>query len=205
MDELAKEYVISFYDKSLRMFGDRPEAVRWTPGGQLSHYLSLLDIAGSIDGKKILDFGCGKGDFLTFLKERNIKVRYTGFDINEKLIAAAKEKDPDAFRVFDLEKDTLDEDFDYIFLCGVFNLKVHGIDETIRNTLKRLFGHCRLGMAFNALSSHNPKKDFELHYVSPEGIFTFAVENLSPYVSLRHDRLSFDFTLFVYRGANPFS
>ena len=206
MDELAREYVISFYDNALKMFGDRPEAVRWTPKGQLSHYLSLLDIGGCIDGKKILDFGCGKGDFLTFLKEKNIKAQYTGVDINEKLIALAKEKNPDStFRVFDLEKETLEEDFDYIFLCGVFNLRVQGIDEIIRNSLKRLFGHCRLGIAFNALSSHNPKKDFELHYVSPEELFTFAVENLSPFVSLRHDRISYDFTLFIYRDANPFS
>ncbi|MCL4476181.1 MAG: class I SAM-dependent methyltransferase [Nitrospirae bacterium] len=206
MDELAREYVISFYDNALKMFGDRPEAVRWTPKGQFSHYLSLLDIGGCIDGKNILDFGCGKGDFLTFLKEKNIKVQYTGVDINEKLIALAKEKNPDStFRVFDLEKETLEEDFDYIFLCGVFNLRIQGIDETIRNSLKRLFGHCRLGIGFNALSSHNPKKDFELHYVSPEELFTFAVENLSPFVSLRHDRISYDFTLFIYRDANPSS
>jgi SAM-dependent methyltransferase len=206
MDELAREHLISFYNTSLTLFGDRPEAVRWTPKGQLCHYLSLLDIAGSIQGKKVLDFGCGKGDFLTFLRERNIEVQYTGVDINENLIALAREKNPDAtFRVFDLEKETFDEDFDYIFLCGVFNLRVHSIEEIIRKTLKRLFHYCRRGMAFNSLSSHNPKKDFALHYVSPEEVFVFAVENLSPVVSLRHDRISYDFTLFVYRDANPFS
>lgn len=206
VDELAREYVISFYDKFLRMFGDRPEAVRWTPEGQHAHYRSLLEAAGAIEGKKVLDFGCGKGDFLTFLEERNIRVRYTGVDINEKLIARAKEKNPGAdFRVVDLGKDTLDEDFDYIFLCGVFNLNVQGIEETTRKTLKTLFRHCRVGMVFDALSSSNPRRDFELHYVSPEEMFAFAVENLSPHVSLRHNRISYDFTLCVYRDVNPFS
>ncbi|HWR57482.1 MAG TPA: class I SAM-dependent methyltransferase, partial [Thermodesulfovibrionales bacterium] len=154
MDDLAKEYTISFFDKSLRMFGDRPEAVRWTAEGQLARYKALLDIADSIEGSSILDFGCGKGDFLRFLKDRNIQVRYTGFDINEKLISVASAKYPSsAFRVFDLGKTPLNEDFDYIFLCGVFNLKVQKIDRLIRSTLRELFGHCRIGLAFSALSA----------------------------------------------------
>jgi SAM-dependent methyltransferase len=202
MDELSKEYVTSFFDISLMLHGDRPEAVRWTTVGQRSHYRSMLDI-GDITGKKILDFGCGKGDFYQFLTDRRIPVEYTGCDINGKLIAAAQNKYPGVdFRILDIDRDVLGEDFDFIFLCGVFNLRVEGLDEVIRDALKKLFVHCRIGMAFNALSAQNPKKDFELHYTSPEGLFAFAVRNLTPYVSLRHDRLHYDFTLFVYRELN---
>lgn len=202
MDELSKEYVISFFEESLILHGDRPEAVRWSSTGQQMHYLSMLDI-GDIKGSKILDFGCGKGDFYLFLKNKNIEVEYTGFDINEKLIALAKQKFPDAdFRAFDIDRDVLDEDFDYIFLCGVFNLKIQGLDKIIENTLKKLFNRCRIALAFNALSSHNPKKDFDLHYANPEALFKFGVDNLSPYVSLRQDRMFYDFTMFVYKKAN---
>lgn len=202
MDELSKEYVISFYDKSLMLHGDRPEAVRWSSTGQVAHYLALLD-AGDIRGKKVLDFGCGKGDFYQFLKDRNIEVHYTGFDINERLIALARQKFPECcFRVFDIDRDDFEDDFDYIFLCGVFNLRVEGIDEMIWGTLRKLFQRCRIGLALNALSAHNPIKDFELHYVSPEELFSFAVKNLSPCVSLRQDRIFYDFTMFVYRDIN---
>jgi len=202
MDELSKEYVISFFDTNLMLHGDRPEAVRWTTVGQQAHYRSMLDI-GDMAGRKILDFGCGKGVLYQFLKERDISVEYTGCDINGKLITAAQNKYPGVdFRVLDIDKDVLDEDFDFIFLCGVFNLRIEGLDEVIRDVLKRLFARCRIGLAFNALSAHNPKKDFELHYTSPEELFAFAVRNLSPYVSLRHDRMCYDFTLFVYREIN---
>ncbi|MFZ5998237.1 MAG: class I SAM-dependent methyltransferase [Nitrospirota bacterium] len=205
MDELSKEYVISFFDKNLMLHGDRPEAVRWSSTGQLLHYKALLDV-GDIDGKKILDYGCGKGDLYQFLKDNGIRVEYSGCDINEKLITFASEKYPDVdFRVFDIEKEELDEEFDYIFLCGVFNLEVQGLDETIKNTLAKLFRHCRSALAFNAISSHHPKKDFELHYTSPEEMFTFAVKNLSPYISLRHDRMHYDFVLFVYKELNSLS
>lgn len=206
VDDIEKEYLISFYETALRMFGDRPESLHWTVSGQIAHFEALLDIAPDIEDRRILDFGCGKGDFCGFLKDRRIHVSYTGLDINEKLIALAREKHPESsFRVFDIEKDSLGEDFDYVFLCGVFNLKLQGIDEAIRYTLKKLFASCRMGLAFNALSFHNPKHDFELHYVSPEDIFSFAVRELSPFVALRHDRMLYDFTMFVYRNKNIFS
>lgn len=199
MDDLSKEYVISFFDKNLRLHGDRPEAVRWSPQGQRLHYQSLLDI-GRLENMKILDFGCGKGDLYQFLADRGIPVDYTGYDINEKLISLAETKHPSArFKVFDITTDTISGDFDYIFLCGVFNLRVAGLDEYIRSTLTRLFQHCRRGLAFNALSDLNPKKDFELYYTSPQEIFGFAVKNLSPFVALRHDRILYDFTLFIYK------
>lgn len=204
MDELSKEYVISFFDKNLMIHGDRPEAVRWSSEGQRSHYEALLDI-GAIARHEILDYGCGKGDFYGFLKDRGIEVSYSGYDINPQLISLAARKYPDAeFRVFDAEQEILQRDFDYIFLCGVFNLKVHGIDETIRSVLSRLFERCRIGLAFNALSAHNPKKDFELHYVRPDHIVDFALSRLSPYVALRHDRIPYDFTLFVYKRPQQF-
>lgn len=202
MDELSKEYVIHFFDRSLMLHGDRPEAVRWTLSGQLRHYQAMLDI-GDISNCTILDFGCGKGDFYQFLLEKNIPVQYHGFDINKNLIEIAKKKFPHVdFRVFDIDREELKEDFDYIFLCGVFNLKVKGIEEMIKNTLLRLFSHCKIALAFNGLSIYEPKKDFELNYLSPEDMFSFAIKNLSPYISLRHDRIKYDFTLFVYKNLN---
>lgn len=205
MDELSKEYVISFFDTNLMLHGDRPEAVRWTAPGQVRHYQAMLDI-GDIAGKKVLDFGCGKGDLYQFLKDKGIPVDYTGVDINTKLISMAQKKHQDIdFRVFDIDKDVLDEDFDYIFLCGVFNLRVEGLDEIIRDALKKLFARCRIGLAFNALSVHNPRKDYELNYTSPEELFVFAVKNLSPFVSIRHDRMQYDYVMFVYREATTFA
>jgi SAM-dependent methyltransferase len=205
MDELSKEYVLSFFSRTLRIYGDRPEALRWTPEGQRLRFRCLLDIAGDINGKKILDFGCGKGDFYHFLRDRGTEVEYHGYDINENLIALARKKFPECdFRVFDIDRDVLSEDFDYIFLCGVFNLKVQGLDDTVKTVLQNLFRRCRIAMAYNALSAHRQGKDYELYYQIPEELFRFAVTHLSPYLALRHDRIPYDFTLFIYRDPNVF-
>lgn len=201
MDELSKEYVVSYYSRSLCFHGDTPAAVKWTGQGQRLRFESLLNLKEGISGCKILDYGCGKGDFYQFLKEQGIDVYYVGFDINDDMVALARRKFPQCrFEVFDIEKDTLDEDFDYIFLCGVFNLKVEGIYETVKNVLSRLFKHCRHTLIFNALSSHDPRKDFELFYISPEDIHDFAAANISPHVALRQNKGLYDFNLFIYKS-----
>jgi hypothetical protein len=100
------------------------------------------------------------------------------------------------------DDDELERFYDYIFICGVFNLRVPGVQDDLKNALVSLFKHCNRGLALNALSSHTPVKDVELNYTSPEEMVKFAIENLSPAVALRHDRIENDFTLFVYTSYN---
>jgi SAM-dependent methyltransferase len=207
MDPDARKQLLSFYNFHLGKYGDRPEALRWTPQGQLRRYHTLADIApaGDMQGCTVLDYGCGTGDFYRFLKRRGVNVRYTGVDINEKFIALAKKKYPEcAFHVMDADADAdaLEGVFDYIFICGVFNLQVHGVDEDLKNTLVSLFRRCNKGLALNALSSHASIRDPELHVTSPEEMVGFAIDKLSPFVALRHDRVRHDFTLYVYTSLN---
>lgn len=199
MEELYKEYVISFFDKTLQLHGDRPAAVGMSQKGQEFRFETFLNIDSDIIGKKVLDYGCGKGDLYQFFKDNDISVSYTGFDINQNLISFAGNKFPEAdFRVFDIEEERLNEDFDYIFLCGIFNLKLAGIDETIKNVLKKLFERCNIAIAFNALSDKCLNKDFQLHYLSPEGIREFALKELSPHAFIKEGSFD-DFTMFVYK------
>jgi 2-polyprenyl-3-methyl-5-hydroxy-6-metoxy-1,4-benzoquinol methylase len=74
MDPLGKKELLSFYGRHLRDFGDSPQAVRWTPEGQIRRYETLLSITGDLSGKTILDFGCGKGDLFGFLKDKGISI-----------------------------------------------------------------------------------------------------------------------------------
>jgi SAM-dependent methyltransferase len=191
MNILSKEYLISFYDRNLLIHGDRPEALRWTADGQRKQYGLLLGMAGDIEGKKVLDYGCGKGDFYGFLRERGIDVNYTGLDINPSLIELARKKysvcGRAAFGVFDVEDEALSEDFDFIFLCGVFNTNVEGVADTFKRVSERLFRHARRGLALTAVSSHVRERDFELNYTSPEEMLRFAL-GLTPRVSLSREK-----------------
>jgi len=203
MDPYTREHLLSFYNFHLKQFGDRPEALRWTPQGQLRRYHTLADIAPDLNNASVLDYGCGTGDFYRFLKRRGFKVRYTGVDINENFIELGRKKYPECtFRVLDGDEGQIEGFYDYIFICGVFNLQVPGVADDLKEALITLFKHCNKGLALNALSSHTPIKDPELHYTSPEEMVQFTLENLSPYLALRHDRVQDDFTFYIYTELN---
>jgi SAM-dependent methyltransferase len=203
VDPDAKKELLSFYNMHLKKFGDRPEALRWTPQGQLKRYHTLAEIAPDLTNSKVLDYGCGTGDFYRFLKRRGVSVRYTGVDINENFISIAKKKYPECtFRIMDIGEESLSEFYDYIFICGVFNLRVPGVKDDLKDALVNLFKCCNKGLALNALSSHAPLRDPELNYTSPEEMVKFSLENLSPYLALRHDRIQHDFTLYIYTALN---
>ena len=199
MDPLGKKELLSFYNRHLKDFGDSPQAVRWTPAGQRRRYETLLQISEDLPGKRILDFGCGKGDFYGFIKEKGISVNYCGIDINENLIELAKKKYPEAeFVSMDIEEVEMGQRFDIIFVCGVFNLRIAGIEESMKDVLKKLFSLlCRESLHVNFLTYYVPQRNIELFYVKPEDIVRFAVTELSGAVTLRH--MKEDIFLSIYR------
>jgi SAM-dependent methyltransferase len=187
VDPLGKKELLHFYSRHLKDFGDSPQTVRWTPEGQRLRYETLLRIAGDFSGKKILDFGCGKGDFYGFVKERGLSVNYCGIDVNDKLIGLAKGKYPETeFITIDIEEADIGRKFDIVFVCGVFNLRIAGIEESMKNVLRKLSGICGEALHLNFLTYYVPRRDIELFYVKPEEILQFAVTELSGSVVLRH-------------------
>lgn len=199
MDPLGKKELLYFYNRHLKDFGDAPQAVRWTPEGQRRRYETLLKIAGDFSGKKILDFGCGKGDLYEFIKERDISINYCGIDVNENLIKLAKSKYPETeFIAVDLEESEFERVFDVIFICGVFNLRIAGIEESMKNVLKKLFRLCKEALHVNLLSYYIAQRNVELFYVKPEEIMKFAITELSRSVTLMYEKE--DIFLSVYRG-----
>ena len=105
MDGYGKKELLAFYDRHLEKFGDTPQALRWTSRGQEVRYRELSDIAGPLEGRSILDYGCGKGDFLSFLKEQGIDAGYTGADVNGNLIRLARDRDVESLGVTRLLRD----------------------------------------------------------------------------------------------------
>ncbi len=207
MDPYSKERLLSFYNFHLKQFGDRPEALRWTPQGQIRRYATLAEIASpaQLRNATVLDYGCGTGDLYRFLKRRGIEVQYTGLDMNPNFIDLARKKYPECeFRAGAVGEDgaVVEGFYDYIFICGVFNYLVPGVQEDLRESVTTLFRHCSRGLALNALSTHTPIKDPELNYTSPEEMVKFALEHLSPHIALRHDRVQNDFTLYIYTALN---
>ena len=200
MDPYGKRELLFFYDRHLDKFGDTPQALRWTPEGQTLRYAALLEAAGPLEGREVLDFGCGKGDLCGFLKERGIEVRYCGLDVNENLLALARAKHPgEEFIALDIEEEPLKRTCDTVLICGVFNLRIAGIAASMRRALQRLFPLCRESLHMNIPSARTPRRDVEIFYADPVDLLAFARSELSPEATVREDLVKNEIFLSVWK------
>lgn len=179
-----------FFQDTLKEHKDGPLAVGWKSKESQEIRFKVFNEIGELKGKSILDVGCGLGDFYNYLKD----VNYTGVDIVPEMLVAAKKKYPLA-RFLDKIPN---EEFDYVFESGIFNLPDPNWDEIMVDTLMEMWEHCKIAMGVNFLSSYTVKKAEGTKYTDPTEIIKFTML-LSPKFILRHDYKSNDFTIFLYR------
>lgn len=196
-----------FYSKLLEEHGDSPQAVQHKDRQSQELRMKILAEVGDLRLAKILDFGCGAGHLLAFMRENlGFAGEYVGYDLSAELVRVAQGKFPQSrFEQRDILAQGVPEDFDYVVINGVFNNVVSDNWGLMTELLGRLFPRTRKALAFNALSTYVDFLNPGNFYVSPEKIFRFCKERLSPCVTLRHDYLTrpgvvpFEFTVYVYR------
>ena len=201
------DFLRNHYSNLLQRYGDSPEGVQWSDRQTQERRMEILAQIGNLSSAKILDFGCGTGELLAFLKKtREFKGEYVGYDISNSMISRAKHKFPrHRFECRDVFTDGVTGFFDYILISGVFNNLVDNNWGLMTELLSLLFDRTKIGLAFNALSTYVDYRDANLFYVKPEEIFRFCKENLSPCVTLRHDYeikpnvVPFEFTTYVFK------
>jgi len=113
--------------------------------------LRLLDLLGDLEGKMVLDAGCGPGVLARVMAARGARV--TGIDLSPRLVAMAREQDPDGaidYHVGDLSETQPDLEgaFDAIGRYLVLNdVERYREFATTLATLVRSGG--RIALAFN--------------------------------------------------------
>lgn len=158
---------------------------------------------GDLQGKTLLDVGCGLGHYYDYLRANGITVKYIGYDFMEKFIALDRERYPEAtFEVHDITNDEIHHEADYAVFCQVFNNRYTDTDNTeiVKAAIRKTFAKVRIGLSIDMLSTYVNYRVPEMSYFSPEEMFGFA-ETLTPFVKLRHDYAPRHFTLFMYKDA----
>jgi SAM-dependent methyltransferase len=161
-------YLYLFYLKRLRTF-DLPEnQVGWrSRKNQELRFQAFLDL-GDLNQSKILDLGCGLGCFFQFLKDRDGTGGYTGMDVLGMMVQKARLRFPETrFERRDILKNPPAEQWDYVFISGVFNHKVKDNWAWMDQLVPAAFALARKGLAFNVLSSEAGWWDPELFYANP--------------------------------------
>ena len=189
-----------WYEDKVRRFGYDHRGLGFrTRTSQEKRFEALLSL-GDFDGCRLLDVGCGFGDFLAFLHARGIHTQYTGIDLCQPMAARGRERfaDDAHFIACDVLDYQPDRSFDYVVASGLFGLEAEGARERIAPTLERMFEWAGRGAAANFLSALSPVPVEARVYIEPVEMLEYGLQ-LTPAVRLDHSYLPNDFTIYLYK------
>jgi SAM-dependent methyltransferase len=201
MSSLQPEHAARWYEDKVRRYGFDHRGLGFRNRSSQEKRFEALLALGDFHGRRILDVGCGFGDFLAFLVERDIHPLYTGLDVCEPMIERCQQRFPAGagrFIAGDVLDHEVDQSYDYVVASGLFGLDSPGARERIPASLGLMFGWSRMGLAANFLSTRYTKQVDGRIYVEPEKALLAALE-LTPAVRLDHNYLPNDFTLHLYK------
>lgn len=188
--------IIARYSERLKKFGDDERTLGWTKS-KANLRFKILTSEWDFEGKSVLDFGCGFGDLFGFLQKKKVVSEYHGIDINEDLIDVARKKYPSAsFSAENLFESAHKRHFDFAISSGVHNYRISDNWSFIKKTFEEFSKLSRIGFAINFLSSTADRRDADLYYSEASEILKLAL-SYSRRVTLRHDYMPYEFTVFV--------
>jgi len=198
--EGTNQKIASYYERLIEQHGHSPLSCDF--GSTASQTRKFEIIAGATDfsNKTILDIGCGFGDFVTYLKQEHTGFNYHGVDITPKMVEMARSQHPDTrFECRDVLQDPPDRIFDIVTSNGIFYLSGDNGWPFMKDMITQMFGLCTKVVAFNTLSTWADFMNEEEFYADPVETLAFC-HSLTPYVTMRHDYMTHDFTVYLYRG-----
>lgn len=178
------------------------DIVNWAqPDTQLERFRVLLR-AVELDGRSLLDVGCGLGCLATFLKDHDVAVNYVGVDLLAEMLARASEAHPAGRFVHgDIFSDTsplAEETFDVVFASGIMNLNLGNNLQFAAHALPILVRHAKQAAVVNFLHVRRMWEDNRYFHYDPADVIAIAEPHCQN-IRLIDDYLDNDFTLVCSR------
>lgn len=192
------------YLRAAKLHGSGFSSLLWACQETQEVRFDALMRAVDLNGRKILDVGCGRGDLIDFLDARGVQIaQYAGIEAVDALASAAEEKGGEKAHIirgdFVGEPGILNVGADVILFSGSLNtLDTRAFYQAIRNA----FDVATHAVAFNFLSSPLLAGRSYLFWHHPNEVMQFA-RQLSPNVRRIDDYLEGDCTIAIERSAEP--
>jgi SAM-dependent methyltransferase len=207
MDHLSKDEignVVRAYERRLAEHGFDVAALK--SGGLGKQFVRHSTHAQIFDlnGRRILDIGCGIAMFYRFLRNKKVNIKeYIGVDIVEPFLEYNRQTYHEAkFLNIDILRDPIESlEPDVVFMSQLFNARYATSDneEIARAAAERFFNIAREGVVIDFMSTYVDYREAQHHYFEPEAMLRFA-KRLTRYASLRHDYLPFEFSLVLRKA-----
>jgi SAM-dependent methyltransferase len=174
------------------------EMLDWAARETQHRRFDVLRRAVDLDGKGLLDVGCGLGDLLAYLKERQVHVTYTGVDIMDEMIERAGRLHPESEFIRDdifLDRHALEgRTFDVVYCSGALNLNLENNMAFLADALPTLVKLADEKLVVNFLHVRATISDPTYYHYDPDAVIPLLTP-LARDVRLIDDYLENDFTL----------
>jgi len=199
---------VEFIERLLATHGDSPRGVGWTDADARIRYPVMLDVLPSRPADaSLLDFGCGTGHLLEYLRETGpAGVLYHGSDASPALVEVCRGKFPGVdFQVLDALDPACPPwpQYDYIVMNGLLTYKLGASHaeffDYAKALLREVFKHCRAGLAFNVMSKQVDWERDELFHLGLDPLVDFLSRELSRHFRIRADYGLYEYTVYVYQ------
>lgn len=188
------------YARAVKRHGADFRALLWASRRTQAQRFDALVRLQNPAGLRILDLGCGRGDFLDFLLARDLRPRqYIGLEGVPELASAAKDKQHPHARIlradFVHEPQRMRVDADIIYCSGALNT-IGG--DSFFQTIEHAFDAARKALVFNFLSSDLLAGVSYLHWHERRKVMRFA-RALTTNCRKLEDYIEGDCTIAMYK------
>ena len=187
------------YENSYRQYGAGPKALLWWDYRSMGVRFHELMKDVPVEGKTIMDAGCGMGDLLPYLYAKSTDFKYLGVDNTASFIDIAKKRyEGHDFKLGDPFGGRIGM-FDVVLSSGVMNGNVAGWLKKREKMIAKLWEQTGEVLSFNMAGGLKPAKDDSLiAYADAQVIFEFC-KTLTPRAILRSHYLKNDFTVVMFK------
>ena len=203
MWELDKAETQERYRKRWFEYGYDSRSLGWNKDCQWVRFEAALEGLRPEDFDTVIDFGCGFGDLLAFLRMKQWQGKYTGVDIVDELIneAAKRHKHDDRAKFVCLDgNSSLPEKAALAVAIGVFNHRLHQDNLAfVRETLSNLWEATTKVVVCDFLSSSSDveHRRGDLFYADPRELYELAT-TYSRRVVIHHAYMPFEFQVKIW-------
>jgi SAM-dependent methyltransferase len=204
--------IVAHYEEALARHGDSHRGVDWPNLADAEiRYRVMLDLLSADATRRearleLLDFGCGAGHFLEFLRREDVTgIADRGIDLSDRFIALCHEKFAGVpFSCVDvLAPETSLPECDYVIANGVFtekcDLSFEEMTAFFEAVVRRLWTATRRGMAFNLMSTNVEWEREDLFHMPLDVVTAFLTRHITRHLVIRMDYALHEYTVYAYR------
>lgn len=193
-----------YYRRKLAEHGPGAAGMDWRD--RASQHLRFEVIARYLDWTappRVLDVGCGDGEFLAYCRARGLELDYSGIDVCPEMVATCCDRFGGPIAAVGTTAGLGAESYDFVIASGTFNVRQLTPEATwreyVHRSIREMFAAAKRGIVLNLMTTHVDYRYDHLYYAGAEELDLLAVESLSRHFVIDHSYPLYEQTFAAWR------